>query len=278
MEADMGGDVSQPAAKFNWRLFGLLVAMLAIGYVAVIPYSLSLNAKAVQSLTTTLPLPAVIALQTLQGIILYSILAGVGLYVAGRIALGAPILQDWVEGGSVKARVRRIIRPALIVGIVGSVILIALEVGIFAPLLSRDLSRHGTTLPASLTPPAWQGLLASLYGALDEEILLRLFVLTVLAWLGSRVWKSGVRRPGNGVLWTANILAAILFGLGHLPATAAAGLPIDALVVTRAVILNGLLGVGFGWLYFTDGLESAMLAHFSADIILHVVAPLLALV
>jgi hypothetical protein len=40
--------------------------------------------------------------------------------------------------------------------------------------------------------------------------------------------------------------------------------------------LNGLLGVGFGWLYWKYGLESAMLGHFSADIVLHVLPPLLA--
>jgi membrane protease YdiL (CAAX protease family) len=127
-------------------------------------------------------------------------------------------------------------------------------------------------------PPAWQGLLGSLYGPFDEEIVMRLFLLTVLSWLGSRIWKSGARRPSIAVLWTANILASVLFGLSHLPATAAAGLPIDTVVVSRAIVLNGLLGVGFGWLYFTDGLESAMLAHFSADIIIHVIAPLLAIV
>ncbi|MDD3715217.1 MAG: CPBP family intramembrane metalloprotease, partial [Atribacterota bacterium] len=29
-------------------------------------------------------------------------------------------------------------------------------------------------------------------------------------------------------------------------------------------------GLAFGWLYWTRGLESSMIAHFSADIVLHV--------
>jgi len=33
--------------------------------------------------------------------------------------------------------------------------------------------------------------------------------------------------------------------------------------------------VVFGWLYQTRGLESAMIAHFSADIVLHVLLALL---
>jgi membrane protease YdiL (CAAX protease family) len=38
--------------------------------------------------------------------------------------------------------------------------------------------------------------------------------------------------------------------------------------------LNGLAGVAFGWLYWKRGLESAIVAHFSADIILHVLLAL----
>ncbi len=67
----------------------------------------------------------------------------------------------------------------------------------------------------------------------------------------------------------------MLFGLGHLPATALIGLPLNALVITRSIILNGLLGAAFGWLYWTRGLESAVIGHFSSDILLHVVLPLL---
>jgi membrane protease YdiL (CAAX protease family) len=44
--------------------------------------------------------------------------------------------------------------------------------------------------------------------------------------------------------------------------------------VARAVVLNGLAGIAFGYLYWTRGLESAMLSHFSADIILHVISVL----
>lgn len=50
-------------------------------------------------------------------------------------------------------------------------------------------------------------------------------------------------------------------------------MPLTGLVVTRAIVLNGLAAVIFGHLYWTRGLEAAILAHFSADIVLHVVAP-----
>jgi membrane protease YdiL (CAAX protease family) len=100
--------------------------------------------------------------------------------------------------------------------------------------------------------------------------------MTLLAWLGGRVSRDAEGRPTLAVLWIANVMAAVLFGLGHLPTAAALGLPMNALFVTRTVILNGLLAVVDGWLYGTRGLESAMIAHFSADIVLHVVLPLIA--
>jgi len=75
------------------------------------------------------------------------------------------------------------------------------------------------------------------------------------------------------VIWIANILAAVLFGLGHLPTTALL-VPLTPIVIARAIVLNGLLGIVFGWLYWKRGLEAAMISHFSADIVLHVLLAL----
>jgi membrane protease YdiL (CAAX protease family) len=71
----------------------------------------------------------------------------------------------------------------------------------------------------------------------------------------------------------ANIVAALLFGLAHLPTTSLLA-PLTPVIVTRAVVLNGLLGLAFGFLYWTRGLESAMLSHFCADLLLHVILAL----
>lgn len=59
----------------------------------------------------------------------------------------------------------------------------------------------------------------------------------------------------------------------HLPATAAL-FPITPLVILRAITLNGLIGVALGYLYFRHGLDAAMLSHFTADIVLHVLLTL----
>jgi len=73
------------------------------------------------------------------------------------------------------------------------------------------------------------------------------------------------------VFYIVSFLVAVAFGLAHLPATAAVGLSLNALVVSRAIVLNGLGGIVFGWLYWRRGLESAMVCHFTADVVLHVI-------
>ncbi|MBN2313418.1 MAG: CPBP family intramembrane metalloprotease [Sedimentisphaerales bacterium] len=70
----------------------------------------------------------------------------------------------------------------------------------------------------------------------------------------------------------AILLNSVLFGLGHLPMTARFT-EITPLVVLRAIILNGIAGITFGWLYWKKGLESAMISHFTTDIVLHVLPP-----
>src|SRR5262249_17333316 len=93
--------------------------------------------------------------------------------------------------------------------------------------------------------------------------------MSLLAWLGHFLSKTPHGEPTTAVFWIANVLAAVLFGLGHLPVTAQL-IPLTPLVVLRAVALNGLVGGICGYLYFTRGLESAMVSHFSADLVLHV--------
>ncbi len=69
------------------------------------------------------------------------------------------------------------------------------------------------------------------------------------------------------------MLAALAFGAAHLPAAANLW-PLDGAVVARTLLLNGIAGLVFGWFYVRHGLESAMVSHFAADIVLHVFVPL----
>lgn len=85
-------------------------------------------------------------------------------------------------------------------------------------------------------------------------------VMSLLAWAGWRLGQRGVGRPAPAVLWLAILGAALLFGLGHLPAAAALA-PLSLAFVLRTVLLNSVAGIAAGWLFWRHSLEAAMLAH-----------------
>lgn len=116
----------------------------------------------------------------------------------------------------------------------------------------------------------WKRVLVCFYGGIDEEILMRLFLLSLLAWLGVRIFQKQKARLSSTTFWIANIIVAIVFGLGHLP-NASMVMHITPAVVLLALVLNGIAAIPFGYLYWKRGLEAAMIAHFCADFVVYVV-------
>jgi len=103
-----------------------------------------------------------------------------------------------------------------------------------------------------------------------EEVLLRLFVMSLLVWIFTRIGSR--RMPVPSIYYVcAIVLASLLFGLAHLPATANLYGELTPLLVVRAIVGNGLLGIWFGYLYWKKGLEYAIAAHMAGDIFLHAV-------
>lgn len=240
------------------RIAAVLAVSCAFANAALFPYVLELMPELRAKLTV--PLAVVIPLQALQGGILLGIVAFVGLRLGQRAGLDAPWLRALVT-----RRPRPIVpwaRSLLVGFIVGAVMTqILLLVDPYLPPPLHPLPKIG----------AWNGLLASFYGGIGEEVLLRLLVMTLLVWLVARLRR---RPPGAALYWSAVVVAALLFGAGHLPA-AAGFFPLTPVVVLDFVLVNALGGVVFGWLYWRHGLEAAMCAHFGADLALHVAAPLL---
>jgi hypothetical protein len=146
--------------------------------------------------------------------------------------------------------------------VVGSILLIALL------LLVSRLPNLPFVLVSRLA--VWKRFLLCFYGGIYEEVLTRLFLLALVAWIANRAWRETATKLSAGAFWFANIFVAILFGLGHLP-SASLFMAITPLVVVAALLLNGIAGIAFGYLYRKHGLESAMVAHFTADFVIYVV-------
>ena len=105
-----------------------------------------------------------------------------------------------------------------------------------------------------------------LYGGVVEEVMLRLFMMSLLAWLGWKVFFRKAEKAPAGVIVAANVISALLFAAGHLPATVML-FEITPLVLLRCFLFNGGLGLFFGWLYRRFGIQYAMIGHALAHIV-----------
>lgn len=152
---------------------------------------------------------------------------------------------------------RQLIYPALISGILTGLTIFFFEKTVF---VNSQLS--------GVHPPFWTGALASIYGAVNEEVLLRLFLFTLIYFIVGKCVKVHEKNRWV-ILWCITILVALLFGIGHLPA-AFKLTPPSAFEAFRVLFLNGIAGIVFGWLYWSKGLWTAMGAHFVTDLMIHV--------
>jgi membrane protease YdiL (CAAX protease family) len=112
------------------------------------------------------------------------------------------------------------------------------------------------------------GIIASiLYGGIIEEILMRLFVMSLIAFLISKIFFKKCEDIPAKVFVIANIVAALLFAAGHLPATLVTFGELSPVLLFRCFLFNGGFGMLFGWLYRKHGLHYAMLSHMTAHIV-----------
>lgn len=105
-----------------------------------------------------------------------------------------------------------------------------------------------------------------LYGGVIEEVMLRLFWMSLVAFLLWKLFAKSEEKPTVAILIVANIVAALLFAAGHLPATLMM-IGSSPLILFRCFLLNGGFGLLFGYLYRKHGLRYAMLAHGGCHIV-----------
>jgi membrane protease YdiL (CAAX protease family) len=237
--------------------FGLLLACLAVSLM-VLPFVVSLGPQPSEPITAPFLIAAIA-----PNVIEFAIAIFVGLSLAKRVGFEVPVL----EGKKPWSYLKSILPLSVGLGVAAAVAIILLS------FLSYSVSL--SLLKLEMSVAWWQRLLASFEGGIAEEVLYRLFLMTLFVWIASKLRHTADGRPTNSGIWVANVLAAVLFGLGHLGFTAGL-VALTPQVIVRAVLLNGVAGVVYGWLYWKKGLESAMIAHFSTDLTLHVVTPAVA--
>lgn len=248
--------------KTNWKQYSILLIASILSFIALIPYVTILQAEALAN--APLPLPVAILISIFQTSIFLAIFVFLGLKLQKKSGLQTPIITSFLS--QKKVNLKKTIKLPIILGMLAALLLIVIDT-LFVKL--------GINFGEKVSAPIWTLILASFYGGIAEEVIMRLFFMNLIIWIATKISKSSVEAKNRNLLvWTAIILAAIIFGIGHLPATASL-ISLTPLVILRAILLNGIGGVIFGWLYWKKGLEYAMISHFSTDILIHVLYPLL---
>jgi len=214
------------------------------------------------------PLQILMLLQGLQLTVLLAISILIGIGCAYRVGLSSHLIDHWVFHITKSPSFAVEMKWSLGVGAATALVLFLLD-RLMQPALPEALR-------ATNTEPSWLNLLTAMfYGGITEEILMRWGLMSLLVWIAWKGLKQGVTLPSQGIYQGAIVLAALVFGLLHLPATAAI-VPLTPVVIIRALLLNGIAGIAFGWLFWQYSLEAAMLAHISVHAFTFVLSGLLA--
>lgn len=113
--------------------------------------------------------------------------------------------------------------------------------------------------------PTLNYLIASVtYGGVIEEVMLRLFLMSLIAFILMKLTRKS--SPTDRHLIAANVISALLFAAGHLPATVMS-IGITPMIIFRCFLINGGIGLLFGRLYRKHGLFYSCLGHIGVHIV-----------
>jgi hypothetical protein len=237
-----------------WKTFLALCGLGLPGILSLIPVVVR-QLENLPPEMAEMPSTMVVALSLINPLILLLISVAIGCLLAHRVGLRSLVAEKVSHGSPIWPQLRSYLPMALGLGILFAFVVTGLD-RLINPFEGTDLVVEPATIPGLFS----QLLLGLLYGGIVEELLLRWGVMSLLLWI---IWRVLQRRqlPVHPVLvWTAIILAAVLFGLGHLPAMAGM-VELTPLIIVRTILLNALGGMLFGWLYWRRNLETAMVAH-----------------
>lgn len=231
------------------KVFLRLWSACILGSIAVMPYFYAvIDLKG---------LPAPLSVMTMIGIIqntlFYGAIAWAGVWLCEQVGFRMPFFSEELEFKHATCFVWQ----SIICGICVGMTVLSLDL-----LLPQMGSRINETTFIEL----FRGFMASFYGAINEEVLFRLFFISFFVWVFTLIFGKTKKDT-----WISSsiIISALLFGAMHLPSAAKLG-PLTTGIFMRVMCLNGISGIMFGILFTQCGLEAAMIAHFAANLVLHV--------
>ncbi|WP_377933765.1 CPBP family intramembrane glutamic endopeptidase [Bacillus seohaeanensis] len=243
----------------NWKLYYVILFINLLGALAMAPYAIARENFHEEMGLSKLAFTGVFTLQTLveTGVLLF-----LALWMAKKVNLKAPLIESLFHPQTSIHHYKKNI---------GSSIMYGLLTGCAILLISYFISKPLNIDNSSINEPSWWlGVLGSFGAATTEETIFRLFLVTFFIWLFSKIRKKEVTAFS---IWVAITFSALLFGVLHY-GIAASTFDMTVGLFASMLLINGIGGIVFGAIFVFVGLEYAMIAHFTADIVIHVIAPL----
>lgn len=179
-----------------------------------------------------------------QSLIYGGVLGALGIFFAQKLGL-------WTGDWSIK---RKPLLLAVGVAVLGGLLLIFPDLLFFGRYCQALLDVFQDK------PSLLYVLAAVSYGGVIEEVMLRLFIMSLIAFVLYVLFGKKRQPVPAWILVLSNVIAALLFAAGHLPTTFVT-LGHSPMILLRCFLLNGGLGLLFGYLYRKYGLRYAMIAH-----------------
>ena len=111
------------------------------------------------------------------------------------------------------------------------------------------------------------GLLVSIGAAVGEEVWFRYGLMTLVLWGIKKVFNKS--ELTDRLVWIVIVVVGVAFGAAHLPQLISYGGG-TSFALWGTMLGNIAVSMLYGWCFWKHGLVSAIIAHFTLDIVLHV--------
>lgn len=244
----------------EWRAYFFLLFLNVLGAIAISPYAMAREQlHDVMGLTKW----AFTMLYIAQILIEAGIILFITLLIGKKVGIKIPIIESLLNKGRVINDLGRKIYQSALYGVMTGIVII-----VFSLIVSGPLGVDNSSIKE---PAWWLGVIGSFGAAVNEESIFRLFLVTFILWVFMKIKKGKITRMHT---FLAISCSALIFGVMHYSM-----LPSDYEmtigIFVSMLVINGIGGLVFGALFLYVGLEFAIIAHFTADITLHVIGPLL---
>ncbi|WP_409341055.1 type II CAAX prenyl endopeptidase Rce1 family protein [Paenibacillus sp. MBLB4367] len=237
---------------FQWALFVSIVALCLPGVVLMSAFSAEQLRHKPEFGMTEVSKPKLLMIMIMQNVLLIVIPAIIGTYFGPLVGIREPFLESLFYGET--ADVQSLWRQTGY-GLLWGVVCTGVWLLAYYGYIRKRMDKESVMLTERLRLRL--GLLARITsGGINEEVMFRFGLLTLLLWLASLI------APLNeAVVWISLVVTGVVFGLAHIPGLVAEGCKKTPLLVVTSLFGNLWVAIFCGYALLQFGLISAIVIH-----------------